>query len=181
MVILSDIDDVLQNFVPCWIKVLNEKHHTDVKLEDIVDWDIARFFPSLTREEVFWPIHQDFFLDLLSPNPGAPEYVKRLIDDGHEVYLVTATDYRNIRAKFEHFVQKYFPFISWNQVIVTSNKQMLKGDVLVDDAVHNLENGDYQKILFSAPHNKNYDAEAHGMIRADNWKEVYYIISKLEV
>ena len=28
----------------------------------------------------------------------------------------------------------------------------------------------------SAPHNKNYDAEANGMIRVDNWETIYKIV-----
>jgi hypothetical protein len=42
---------------------------------------------------------------------------------------------------------------------------MIRGDVLIDDGIHNLEGGDYKKILFTAAHNRNYDAEANGMIR----------------
>lgn len=48
--------------------------------------------------------------------------------------------------------------------------------MLIDDGIHNLEGGDYKKILFTAAHNRNYDAEANGMIRVRNWDEVVKII-----
>lgn len=57
-------------------------------------------------------------------------------------------------------------------MIITANKQMIRGDVLIDDGVHNLEGGSYKKILMTAPHNRNYDAEANGMIRVSNWTEI---------
>ena len=72
----------------------------------------------------------------------------------------------------------YFPFITWKDVIITSYKQLIKGDVLVDDGVQNLENGDYFKILMNAPHNLAYDAEANGMCRTSNWGEVYSLITE---
>ena len=73
-------------------------------------------------------------------------------------------------------MQKYFPYIDWNHVIVTSNKAMIKGDILIDDGIHNLLGGDYFKILMSLPHNRYFDAEKNGMIRAGNWKEVVDIV-----
>ena len=58
---------------------------------------------------------------------------------------------------------------------------MIRGDVLIDDGIHNLEGGDYVKILMTAPHNRNYDAEANGMIRVHNWEEIEEILSQLAV
>lgn len=110
---------------------------------------------------------------------GAVEYVKKLIDEGYDVYLCTTTDYRNVRPKFENVIQKHFPYINWNQVIIASRKQMINADVLVDDGVHNLENGNYIKILVSAPHNASYDAKGNGMYRVDNWEEIYELIHSL--
>ena len=72
-----------------------------------------------------------------------------------------------------------FPFISWDQVIITSRKQLIKGDVLIDDGIHNLEGGDYIKILMTAPHNRDYDAEGNGMIRVHNWKQIKEVIDQL--
>jgi 5'(3')-deoxyribonucleotidase len=65
-------------------------------------------------------------------------------------------------------------------VIVTSKKQMIRGDVLIDDGVHNLEGGDYVKILMTAPHNRGSDAEKNGMIRVHNWRQVEEVIQKIK-
>ena len=73
-----------------------------------------------------------------------------------------------------------FPFLSWNQLIITSRKQMIRGDVLIDDGVHNHLGGDYKKILVTAGHNRSYDAEANGMIRVRNWTEILDVIEKLD-
>jgi 5'(3')-deoxyribonucleotidase len=52
--------------------------------------------------------------------------------------------------------------------------------VLIDDGIHNLEGGSYRKILFTAPHNRSYDAEANDMIRVHGWDDVVRIIDEWE-
>lgn len=179
--ILIDIDDTIENLCETWVDWLNKQYGTSVKYNEITKWDISKFFSNLTKEQVFEPLYNPKLWDYVQPKPGAVEYVKKLIDEGYNVYLCTSTDYRNVRPKYEGVIQKYFPYIKWSQVIIASHKQMIKADFLIDDGIHNLENGDYIKILMTAPHNKDYDAEGNGMYRADNWENVYKIIkNKLE-
>ena len=102
-----------------------------------------------------------------------------LLDEKHNIYLCTSTYYKNIQSKFEHFLKKHYPFITWDKVIIAKHKQMIKADILIDDAIHNLVYGDYVKILFDAPHNQGVNAEKYGIVRAKNWEEVYKIIGEL--
>ena len=76
---------------------------------------------------------------------------------------------------------RYFPFLTWDQVIVTTRKQLIRGDVLIDDGIHNLEGGNYRKILFTAPHNRYYDAAAHDMIRVNSWEEIVPVIDAMGI
>ena len=80
----------------------------------------------------------------------------------------------------EKVIFKYFPFLSWENVIITSNKEMIKGDVLIDDGIHNLLNADYKKILMTAPYNRAFPAEENGMIRVSSWSEIYKVISEMD-
>lgn len=177
--VLVDVDEVLIDLLFAWCKSLNNTHGLYVKPEEITDWDITKFFPTLTKEQVFEPLHTDHFWKTVEPKDEAVKYVKQLIDDGFNVYLCTTTDYRNVKPKYEYIILKHFPFISWRQVIVASRKQMIKADFLIDDGVHNHEGGDYIKILVSAPHNRGYDAKANGMVRSENWKFTYDTVISL--
>ena len=177
--ILVDMDDTIENLCEEWCNLLNRKYGTSVTYLDVTEWDMSKFFPTLTKEQVFEPLHNEEIWDLLKPKEGAVEYLKKLIDDGFKVYLCTSTDYRNVKVKFEKVVQKYFPYISWKQVIIASDKQMINGDFMVDDGIHNLEGGRYRKILMTAPHNKNYNAEENGMFRANNWEQIYSYIKSV--
>lgn len=179
--ILIDIDDTIIDLLPAWCEWLNRKHGTNVLYENITEWDMKKFFPMLSKEQIYEPICNDDFWSTIKAKPDASEYIKKLIDKGFNIYLCTSTDYRNVKVKYEKVIKKYFPYILWNQIIVAYKKQMIKADFLIDDGVHNLENGEYVKILMSAPHNQNYDTEKNRMIRADNWKAIYNIIYNYEI
>ena len=79
----------------------------------------------------------------------------------------------------EEVLFRYFPFIEWKDVIIASRKQMIRADILIDDGIHNHIDGDYLRLLYTAPHNREYDAEANGMIRVNGWEEIYRIITEL--
>lgn len=177
--VLVDVDDTMIDLLSAWCNWLNQFYGLCVKPDEVTNWNITEFFPTLTAEQVFEPLHTDHFWKTVKPKGEAVKYVKRLIDDGFKVYLCTATDYKNIKPKFEYAILKYFPFISWQQVIVADCKQMIKADFLIDDGIHNHYDGDYFKILVSAPHNKRYDAEANGLVRSENWESTYNIIINL--
>ena len=49
----------------------------------------------------------------------------------------------------------------------------------IGDGIHNLESGEYVKILMTAPHNRGYDAESNGMIRVNNRKEAESVTAGL--
>lgn len=176
LTILIDMDDTIENLLECWVSELNKAYGTDVKYDEVFVWDMTKVFPSLTKPEIYAPLHNPDFWSKVQPLPGSVEYVKRLIDDGHNVYIVTTSHYTDIKSKMENVLEKHFPFISWKNVIITSNKQLVNGDILIDDGVHNLEGGKYIKILMDAPHNRSYDAEKNGMLRVYNWEEIYNVV-----
>lgn len=180
MRILVDMDDTLEHLSDAWIKCLNEKYGFDVKREDIDNWDIASFFPELDRKQVFEPIHTDDFWMTVEPFEGAAEVLQKLIEDGHDIYVVTASHYKGLKGKLENALFRFYPFIKRKNVIVSYFKQMIDGDILIDDGVHNLIGGNYEKILMDAPYNRDFDAEANGITRVKDWKEVYDAVKTIE-
>ena len=179
--ILVDMDDTIEHLLLAWVDCLNKKYGTSVNHDDIRDWDVSIAFPTLTREQVFAPLREDEFWKTVQPIDGAAEVLEWAIKEGHEVYIVTTSWYYALKSKMENVLFRHFPFITWNQVIITSNKQMIRGDMLIDDAPHNLENGKYVRVLMTAPHNLNYDAKRNHMIRVHTWFEVKQCIQKLSM
>ncbi len=172
LTILVDVDNVLEDLHTPWVAAVNKKYGTNVKPEDITHWNIEDFFDGLSRTQVFSPLHTRELWESLEPLKDSQKYLKQLKDDGHKVYLLTSAHPDTIPLKIK-FVQKYFPFISFKEIIIASKKQMVKGDVLIDDAPHNLEGGEYMGILVDSSHNKSYDESKYGFIRVKNWVEIY--------
>lgn len=178
LTILVDMDDVLENLVERWVDTLNERYGTSVAYGDVTTWDIASIFPSLTKEQVFSPLYDDAFWQTLSTLPKSAENLRRLIDDGHTVRIVTASYYETLPSKMD-WLFKHYPYLDWNDVIVAHDKKLICGDVLIDDAIHNLEGGKYEKILFSRPYNLGYDARSNGMNRVHGWDDIYEVIQRI--
>lgn len=179
LTILVDMDDTIENLIGTWVEYLNERFGTSVSHEDITEWDMTKAFPSLTKAEVFSPIFENDFWKRVPPIDGAAEALQKLIEEGHRVIIVTASAYQTLAVKMDDVLFRYFPFLSWDNVIITSQKQLIRGDVLVDDGIHNLEGGKYYKILVDGPHNRYYDAKANGMFRATSWKQIYEVIEDI--
>ena len=178
LTVLVDMDDTIEDLLGAWVSALNEQYGLDVDKNTITDWDIAAFFPMLTKLQVFAPIYSDNFWKTVRPIEGAADALRQLIADGHTVYIVTNSSYETLSAKMTDVLFKFSPFIKWKDVIITGHKQLIRGDVLVDDGVHNLEGGDYLKILMDSPHNRSYNAEEHGMHRVTNWGDAYDLITR---
>lgn len=171
--LLIDMDDTIENLLEAWTAHLNKKYGTNVLPKDVNTWDISRCFPSIDRKNVYAPLYDNEFWKTVQPKPDAVKYLKMLKELGFDLYICTTSNYETIRCKLEHIISEHFPFISWGQVITTNNKQLINGDILVDDGVHNLIGGSYKKILMSAPHNLDYDTDKNDMVRVNSWAEAY--------
>lgn len=161
LTILVDMDDVLENLVECWVDELNKKCGSSLCEEDITDWRIAKFFPSLTNEDLFSPLNTAEFWGKIAPMQNAQDILKKLIDDGHTIRIVTASHYATVPAKIKRLLEMY-PYLKWEDVIVASDKSLI-----CDLAV-----------LFDRPHNRSYNDEAAGMVRVETWDEIYEVVSE---
>ena len=179
MTILVDLDDTIEQLLKALVKRANERFQRNASVDDVTDWSIVCAFPGIEKKQILDFMCEQDFWETVEPVPGAAEALKHFMDEGHQVYIVTATEPEHVEGKMKRVLFRYFPFLSWDQVIVTSRKQMIRGDVLIDDGVHNLEGGEYRKILVTAPYNREYDAEAHGMIRVHNWDEIIGVIDRM--
>lgn len=180
MRILIDMDDTIENLGEAWVHLLNKKYGTEVNWLDIRKWDMQLSFPTLTEKQIYEVLNEESLWDTVTVKEGAAARIQELMEQGHEVFIVTSSWYTTIVPKVERCLFKYLPFLSWHQVIVTSHKYLIKGDILVDDNPENFVNGDYFGILFNAPHNTDFDESSRDLVRADNWDSVYIIIQSYQ-
>ena len=175
MKILIDMDDVLTTCVSVWVNMLNKKYGTNVKYVDVLYWDLHLLFPHLTRDQILEPLGQKEFWDQVEPLDNAIKYVKQLKECGNKIIIVTASYPASYQYKGT-VINKFFPFIDFDDIVVAHNKGLIAGDVLIDDNPKNLESREGYGILFTAPHNKAYQVDNKKIFRANNWDEVYKLV-----
>lgn len=178
MIIGLDFDGTINNMLETWVEWLNKKYNTAVKLEDIIDWELAKVFPSLSKKELFEPLNTPEFWNYVTIKSGAKEVIEKLLEDGHQVYIVTSSHYRTLPSKIDNCLFAHLPFLKKENVIISYNKSLIGCDILLDDAEHNLINFKGVKVLFDASYNKN--SMVHDF-RVDSWTDFYELVHELKI
>jgi len=178
-IIACDMDDTIEYLLRSWIEWLNNQYNVYVDYNDVHDWYIGTYYPFLTDEQIFAPLFEENMWKTVKPMEDAIEYIKKIIDEGYQFYIVTSSHYKTLAYKFENVLFKYFPFIDKNNLIICNNKQLINCDILIDDGPHNIV-GNYTGILMTSPHNLSFDVDNYKNIyRVDNWKQIYDLIHKI--
>lgn len=139
-------------------------------IEDYVSEEYKKGFHKIFLDKRVWKRVQ-----LL---PNCVETIRQLHNMGHKIYFITATETANVHKKFQ-FLCRTFPFINVRKrLITTQRKQMIKVDVLIDDCIDNLIDGEYYGILFDYPWNKNMSTL--NMTRVNEWNEVIDVIKNID-
>ena len=175
LTILVDADDVIENLAERWVEVLNHLTGSSLREQDITEWDITKFYPQLRKEEVYKVLEKESFWDGLKATPGAYEAIVSLAEDGHIIKIVTASHYSTLQYKIPK-IMDLFPCLEWQDFIITSEKQFVKGDIIIDDNPINLRGERRYKLLFDRPHNQKFDAEKNNVFRMKNWAEIRALI-----
>lgn len=178
-VIVTDMDDVLVDLLPCWVNTLNSRYGLTVSVEDINEWDMTKHFPTLCSKQIFEVLGEVDFWSSVTPKEGSVEGLKKLIDAGYTVYVCTATHYKNLKVKLDNCLLKHFSYLTYKDIIMSHNKQMISCDYIIDDYPQNIVNHKALSFLMDAPHNRNCK-ESHYNFRITSMMEVYDIIKKLE-
>lgn len=169
MIIATDLDSVLNNLLVTWLDAYNQDHNDTVTCDDIKTWNThlyvkcgERIYNYLTPE----------LLTRCSPMPGAVEVTAKLLAQGHQVVVVSACGKGTFDAK-KTWLKAHFPHLK--HFIATHSKQFVRADVLIDDAVHNLEPFPGVGIAFGTyAYNQHWTGR-----RAQTWHNVLDVLATI--
>jgi 5'(3')-deoxyribonucleotidase len=164
--IAVDMDEVVADVLPKFLNLF-EQHNGWRPSE--ADYQGKKLYALPGGEGLRQALYQKgFFLDL-PLIPGAQEGIQHLLQEGHEIFFVTAAqEFRNsLEDKYDWLLQ-YFPNISWKNFVFCGDKSIICADYLIDDHAFNLRTFKGKGLLFSAPHNM-LETE---FTRVNNWAEV---------
>lgn len=179
-IIAIDFDSVLNNLLTPWINYLNIKHQVNIQEEDVTEWDMTKAFPTLNPQQVFEPLYVDDFWKHVKPLPGAYSTVHNMQKDGFNYYIVTDSNYQTLASKMNNCLLKYFKnLIRPSDVIVTSHKELILCDYIIDDYEENLKNNKGYRILIDKPYNRKANKCTYDF-RANDITEAYEFIKVME-
>lgn len=149
--ILFDMDDVIVEFLGGLVENFNNVYGTDFNKSDCNVWSLEE-----TLGEDVWSIMNKpgFFINL-KPKGNSVEVIQRIIDNGFDVFIVTACTPQAYIEKL-HWIEEYMPYFNKGRLIPCSEKSAVWGDILIDDKIANLD--DFSKVgegvIFDMVHNQ---------------------------
>lgn len=105
-----------------------------------------------------------------SPIEDSVGAVKKL-NDRYEVFIVSsATQFPLSLTEKMNWISAHFPFLHWKQIVLCGTKEIINGDIMIDDHFKNLDPFQGRTILFTQPHNIDKSAGKHTKVHS--WKEI---------
>lgn len=179
MVLCIDVDDVLCNLQETVVSLFNKRYGSHYTLNDFTEYNIMNVLPSQDGVVMKDMYKESGLYDLVAPIVGAQDGLQKLINIGHDVYLVTAAVPKTYGEKVE-FIKRYFPFIDESHIVCMQHKWMFKCDVMIDDNLSTLLTRPYyHRILMDMPWNRDVNDWAYDIHRCRNWNEIVATVNKI--
>ena len=179
MVILVDVDDTLCNLQEVVVNSFNKRYDSHYTLNDFTEYDIMNVLPTrdaIAMKDIYG---ESGLYDKVKPLPGARESLEKLINLGHQVYLVTAAIPKTYGEKVA-FIKRYFPFIDESRIVCMKHKWRFRCDVMIEDNLQTLiADPNYHRICFNMPWNKSNKDWIYGIHRCYNWDDVLVAVNKI--
>ena len=179
MIIAIDIDDTLCNLQEVVIELFNNRYGSNYTIEDFTSYDIMNVLPTQDAI-VMKDMYGEYGLyDKIKPIPGAKEALEKLINLGHQIYLVTAAIPKNYDEKV-NFIHRFFPYIDDGHIVAMKHKWMFKADVMIEDNLQTLlAKPYYHRICFDRPWNRAVKDWTYDIHRCYNWNEIVEVVNKI--
>jgi 5'-nucleotidase len=164
MLILLDQDGVLADFElgfhNAWQTKMGHKHPALSPAERRAFY-VRDDYPKEFREEVEEIYTASGFFRDLPAISGAMEAVRHLLTLGHDVRICTSplNQYRNCVPEKYEWVERHLGPDFVHRMIVTKDKTVVHGDVLVDDkpVITGTRHPNWKHVLFDQPYNRHVD------------------------
>lgn len=178
--ILCDVDEVLAGFLVASFNILHRVTGTRYQATDLHDWDIFETVPRQYEEQFMEAWRVPGMCLSIPVIPGSLEGVKGLQERG-DLYIVTSpfTSVPTWTHERDKWLERHFG-IHPRQIVHTSAKYLVTGDVLIDDKPSNLQawlehHPEGIGILWAQPYNEKVKMGPR-VHRAATWADVFAIL-----
>lgn len=160
----AEFDFQLENTLP---------HIERIPFENITSFKTQKFYADEHQEDIQRMLNAPGFYRNLKPYEGVVEALKEL-EQRYRIYLCTAPYVTNATCASEkmEWVDTYLGHEWMEKMVITSDKTIVYGDVLIDDKpkITGAMNPVWKHVVFDAPYNR--DSE----LRINSWAEGVEVI-----
>lgn len=175
MLILLDMDGVLADFDQGFLNAWKQQHPDKpfVEIAQRKHFYIDDDYPEDCRafvEKIF--VAQGFYAGL-PPITGAIEGVRAMLAAGHDVCICTAphTQYRYCVPEKYEWVERHLGSEFIRRIIVTKDKTLVYGDVLMDDrpTIEGYRIPSWRHVIYDQPYNRDREGLR---INWSTWRQI---------
>lgn len=178
--IAIDFDSTLFPTLERVIELFNSRCSMNINVDQITTYNLHNSLDANVADALLELFCDKEVYDGLQPYKGAVKAIKTLVERGHEVYIATASNIKNLEWK-EQLLQQHFPFIPKHNLIRIYNKQLLNVDAMIEDNLDNLIQTFADRICFNRPWNQSREKDyVYSIFRVNNWGEIVNIINDIE-
>ena len=178
--IAIDFDETLFPTLTKVLEVYNKRNNASLDLSQVATYSLHESFEHNIADALLELYCDEEVYRDLQPYKGAIRAIKTLAEQGHEIYVATASDSRNLGWK-ERLLREYFPFIPKDNLIRIFNKQLLNVDLLVEDSLDNLTQTFADRVCFDQLWNRSETKDfAFDIHRIQHWGEINNIVNSIE-
>jgi hypothetical protein len=187
--IAIDIDDCIAEYTRTLTFFYNKVYDGQLTINDIKVWDLKTAYektgtPESIRALMDCFIQHPSFLQMAEV-PGATAAIRRLIEEGHEVFFISARGSKAIDLCYKWFYEHNLPL---KNIYFNRDKWWLVDklgiDVMIDDGMHNLNAietqlpGRVECVVFERPWNEKA-ASVGPVHRANTWPTIIRMVEHL--
>ncbi len=167
--IAVDMDGVLADVYRQFLKLHTEDYGTELTMADVEGVPERDAIPGILKY-----VNTPGFFRNAPLIPGCQKYLS-LINEQYELYIVSAAmEFPLSLMEKNLWLNEYFPYITWQQIVFCGSKEIINADIMIDDHFKNLDYFKGETLLFTQPHNKFSDTGKHR--RVNTWDEIGEIL-----
>ncbi len=176
LTILVDLDGVVVD----WSAQFDSDrawYYPHIKFDALEEFTTPTNLPQHHQDAIDWVKHRPGFYSEMLPIEGAIDGVMALMASGHDVWFCSTPETRNPTCASDKiaWVTQYLGAKAAQRVILTHDKTLVRGDLLIDDRpdVKGAMKPTWKQVLFTQPYNAKVGMLGHNYCdRAFSWADV---------
>lgn len=181
MIIAVDVDGVVADMHTEWLNRYNVDYNDKLTIQDIVSWDTHLYVKPECGKNIYKYLNSQTLYNWVLPTVGAQTGVADLRRLGHRVVFATTNAKGMSDGKWEWLERRGFLKGS-EDLIVVGDKSLVRADLLIDDAPHNIDAFIGPAILFDRPWNYTMPAGmkkfGYEYKRLATWRQIVQYIQE---